>query len=566
MMPIKREKLLHILILLFVQVSLYLPFSTSTLISDDWALLNRNVFHGLNWFSIDQNRPFFGAYHKLIFSIFGMNTEAEALVHILMHILVVFSLYLLLCYLSKMPFFAFSIALIYSIYPADYSRMWLTMADTMPIWLMIFVYTGTLFAFSKNGKPAFLAFALLFFTIPLFLYESQLGLTCAICVVFSVVTPGISIKRRIGLLSPLFIAFMFAIWRIVIMPTLAINDFYFSTYVLNPFVLIRRVLRGWGVLFWGWSRLFAVAVGSDNKLVALWIFPVLFAFGSIGLWLARRKKDENLNSIKDQTHRLKKYGFYIGISAFLICAGFLPFSVIMSPNTDTFGSRTNMYAIPGGAILIISLFNLLGSYLLSSEKQVHRFVICAMIPLVLIGLATGWENQRQARIAWHKQIIIWNRLFDIAPDFEDDTAVYLVMPEYHQPKFLRRVPLLDGWETESAIQVLYNNQTLKGGIIFLKDQREPQIGRTILKQEGIGLSNQKQFIPYSKAVFVSFDSKSQRFAFISNLEQKIGLNFSPSDYHPELRVRFAPRPKSKDFRYLLGAPAIDDTNPLPYFR
>jgi hypothetical protein len=303
---------------------------------------------------------------------------------------------------------------------------------------------------------------------------------------------------------------------------------------------------------------------NNSKLFSLWIVPVLIIFGLLGYVLSPVERNVEMDLPVDKRRGFRRqYGMYALIGLLILCAGYIPYASIMPPNTDTLGSRTNMYAIPGASLLIVSVLNLIGLTLTGSEKRIRWLVLSCIFPLALVGLATGWEAQRQARLAWNEEGVLWNSLFKAAPDFKNGTTVYLVMPEFHQMRFLQRAALLDGWETENALQVLYNNPTINASIIFLDDQREPQFQRTIIGPEGIKFPGHSQFMPYSSAVFVFFDPKTNQLAVLTDVKRGMGLNFSPSDYHPDGDINPAPRPGIKQYRYLVTP---GDSNPVPRFR
>jgi hypothetical protein len=125
----------------------------------------------------------------------------------------------------------------------------------------------------------------------------------------------------------------------------------------------------------------------------------------------------------------------------------------------------------------------------------------------LLGIVTQAWVQHDVRSTWQEQKAIWRELFLAAPSLVDHTTVVLVLPGYEDRvgyQNWRRTPLLTHWEVTSALQVLYDNGTLSGDVIFpdISGRFEP-----VLTSEGI-IRYDGVITPYAQSVFYSYDSQT----------------------------------------------------------
>ncbi|MEZ4683730.1 MAG: hypothetical protein R2932_56925 [Caldilineaceae bacterium] len=144
-------------------------------------------------------------------------------------------------------------------------------------------------------------------------------------------------------------------------------------------------------------------------------------------------------------------------------------------------------------------------YFARRRTQITLLLLCTAVPFIIIGLVTQATVQYHNRVAWVEQQQIWQELFTLAPDFQDDTMVLLILPGYQDRvgfQSWRRTPLTASWELSSALRLLYNNFTLNGDVYFLDTDLliEPK-----LTVEGIYSGDTESATAYRQTVALLFD-------------------------------------------------------------
>ncbi|MBC7263577.1 MAG: hypothetical protein H5T64_04370 [Chloroflexi bacterium] len=157
------------------------------------------------------------------------------------------------------------------------------------------------------------------------------------------------------------------------------------------------------------------------------------------------------------------FGLFL-VGLFLLLLGYavlIPIAVSIS--IGGIASRVNSAATLGAALALSSLFKL-GSEIASSRRW-----LASLIFLVLmsgsIGLASAhhytiWQDYANA---WQIQKGIWRSMFTLAPSFADDS--YVLITGLPRPQGIMS-PLNAVWEVTAALRLLYDNQSLRGDVLW----------------------------------------------------------------------------------------------------
>ena len=129
--------------------------------------------------------------------------------------------------------------------------------------------------------------------------------------------------------------------------------------------------------------------------------------------------------------------------------------------------------------------------------------------------------QYNNKIAWQEQQSIWNELFLLAPDIQDDTFILFILPGFEdRTGFVnwKRTPLSASWEASSGIRLFYDNPTLTADVYFpdIDEPIEPE-----LTTVGVATQETGMLSPYTKVIAFEYDNISQTLS---------RLNEIPSEY------------------------------------
>ena len=124
---------------------------------------------------------------------------------------------------------ALAIGALFLVYPADFSRMWLTQIHGRLAMVFVLLYAHLLLIYRDTHRRWALYGALLALVCSLAVYEAQLGLAMAWCVLLLVASRKRSWKELMALASPLVVGAIFVLWRTVGYSMLGINDNYYPS-------------------------------------------------------------------------------------------------------------------------------------------------------------------------------------------------------------------------------------------------------------------------------------------------------------------------------------------------
>lgn len=554
---IRRHQILlaHLAILLAVSLVTFLIDYAPVLYGDDWGVIPYNdIFQHSVWFHFASRRPLEIFPAKIIAALYGLNIHAFYAANISFLYLSAVALYFLVRrFMRHTPGIALILALLYLLYPVDYTRMWLTMYLMHLILLLVFSYALLLHDFALRGRIVSWLGAVLLLIIPLFAYEAQLGMCIAWACGLAVFSRGIPFRRRMMTFAPLALGAIYGIWRMVGLRVIGIYDTYaVNRFDLNPVLLLQRFSGAVRVFTWSWvdpARQW-IRAGSTNRFIVL-LLVTMVGLGFLA-WLFEtiRCKDAQTWDRAEKLRAARELLFLAAVGLVFFIAGYIPIIAVYAPTLDLFQSRVNLFSIPGASIFLVSITALVSLIGVTSWRSLNWVVPVALLPLLVIGIRVQNQVQREAVTAWKEQVHIWQDLFVLAPNLADETQVIFVFPGYTHLRFAQRPPLQEIWMAHFGVEVLYNNPTLTGSIIFLDLNmgNEPE-----LAPDGI-LNTWAADPSYSKAVFVFYDPSTKEMRLIEDLRAEFNLSFSPAGYAPRSNILKSIPPGTGRYRYLLDAP------------
>ena len=346
--------------------------------------------------------------------------------------------------------------------------------------------------------------------LPLGIYEGQLGLAAAWVAILVTISLYKRDGRWLSLLIPFFLMGLFALWRTFGVQAIGVNDQYIDQIVTSPVELLSRILLGYKVtLLWGWSESIGEFVPwATNTVLALTLLAVLLAL-TIGLvWFLSGQaatEERVFEQRKDSVHTY----LTIAVSGILlIAAGYAPVILVFLPSLSGIGSRFNLFATIGGAVVTVAALLLMTQALTRSARQQRWLLVAAVFPFILLGIATQISVQYHNRLAWREQQDIWAQLFTLAPDIKEETMLLFVLSGFEdRTGFVnwRRTPLSASWEASSGLRLLYDNELLMADVYF-PDIDEPT--EPLLTADGVHVLEMDIVVPYEQIVIFTYESGS----------------------------------------------------------
>ncbi len=532
--------------------SIYVP----AISSDDWANLRVRVSNGdysINWFTA---RPLGLIPFGILNTIFGLHIVYYYVLLGLLYVIAAFQLYLIvLNFLPYKPITALSISAISMIYPALYTRTWLTFINYIIVLCLILLYCWLLIVYLKLGRLYVLISAILCLTISLFIVEAPLGLASAWCLLLFLIYRKVGWKRRLSaLLTPAIVILIYMIWR-VYFATQAGTGAYDTQGVIKPGQIPLNLILGLKVLIWAWTEPIRQALGLNKNVLPFVIIGIFILAWSLGTYLVLKWKDALKGEVSLSNQEIIHSAYTIlllfGIGIIFTFAGYIPFIFAIAPNLSGMLSRVNLFASLGASVVLVSLLGIGAMILKCNRRQAEIMTGIAAIPLIFLGIMTQIWVQRNVQIAWDEQKQIYNNLFNLAPNLAENTTVYFVLPGYEDRSGFanwKRLPLQGDWDSTGALQVLYGNSSLRGDVIYtnIETSVEPT-----LTANGVIHYYEGRITPYDHTIFVAFDGNPKHLRIITNLQTELSINWPTPTYKPFDLIENDP-PPDIDLRRLVA--------------
>ena len=549
----KREQTITISILLIISIISFLPANLLTspaITSDDWSLIVAPYAFGeLKPIDLTNHRPLDSSFYYVLTSIFGLRFEY----YYLLNVLIIFLSSVMVYTLTKRMFgqqtwLASLAALVYLVYPVDYTRTWVMMLYIRFWWLISLAAIWYLLDFVDSGNKWKLALALTGIIIPLGAYEGQFGVVAIAAFLIAAVSKDKPTSRRLVLIgSIIIIGIVFYLWRFHIQANITDIRYYSAgSFQFNPAVIIERYLQGFDIFLSRWAAPLKIKPGSSGVQILIWaLFYITICF-FITLLVFKSNTSPTTLLFKHRLPILKaQFVLFLTGGAFWV-AGYFPIIGLYNPSLNGHASRVNSFAIAGAALVLTAFVAILSTALARSIPQIWPFAAAIIAPFILAGIFIQMQVNVENQATWETQREIWNGTFETIPNIQDKKGIVIIIPGYEKSHTFSIYPFSTAWEIDSGAKVLYNNQDING-YFYYKDLQDQQFE---FKNNGVIPPGTERMIGYKRLIFVLYHPNDNRVELVQNLEETLSLPFSVNNYTPQENI-VPEQPSTADWRWLV---------------
>lgn len=526
-------KIIHLtywLIPIFIVTLTYLIdyryYSSPPIHSDDWSILSDQILNRFQIFNIYDRRPLIDVPYFILASLFKTNLFYHYFVNFIILFLTSCVFYLVIK--KSFPthtWLALPIALVFIIYPLDFTKTWLVHIHAHLVLLLDLLVIFLLLEYKQNGKSWKLILANVLFIISLLIYEAGLGIVLMVAFLM-LFDSGTSRVHKIRLITAtLFTGIFYILWRAYLQPVIFnLQDAYLDQFNTSIITIARRYIIGLIYVPYSWVRPLAQFLGP-SKFIVLGATGFTLIALTIGLLPRIIKSAKASVSFywADRVIVLKSLLMVFLIGFLTWAAGYFPAIGLKGPSLDGNSTRNNLFASAGASIMLVSSISLLVALKVKTYKEISRKTILLIIPFVILGVFFQLWSQNQRFISWEDQKFIWNRTIEIAPDLPDDSNVGIIIAGYDDLEYFQILPFTWRWDARNAIRLLYNNQTLEAFYYYL--------------DRDVGFLNQiPDEIDWSKTILVYVDPRNNSSHILSQPEKVLLLDDTTTGYNPELLI------------------------------
>ncbi len=537
----------HLAIVTILVINFMLRFFAFApmLFGDDWSqVIGQYIHQQLQWIDWGNRRPLLDAPLLILYNLFGLNVTAFYVVMYLLQAVAAVQLFAIIRrLLPERKSIALLTTALFLFHPADYSRIWLTMVGIWVVWVLVLIYAWCLLEYAEHGRKLHLFIGLVSLLLSLGIYEAQLGIAILWAILLFGLRKSASRQYNPVLLSPFLIGIVYGIWRMYGIGRIGVADIYVEQVQFSPSILLGRLFTGFKVLIWAWIEPFRRSFGGGPDFsftyFANWRYYLVIAGVILLGWMmvllvGRNRSAENALSKAARLREIRTAVVLCVIGGLFVVAGYLPIVAVFSPNLSGRFSRVNLFALPGASLVTVAVLHGVAVLLARYHKQINMLLVASVIPLLIVGMVTQVWIQHDARVAWQEQKEIWNQLFDLAPDLEDDTKVIFVLTGYEERVGFvnwQRTPLTSQWEVNRALQVLYGKQNVSADLFFRDLDSKVE-----LRPDGVASLGSGNLVPYASTIFLIYEGEPRVLRLVEDLQVELALDFHPMDYAPTIHI------------------------------
>jgi hypothetical protein len=515
-------------------------FSTPPLYMDDWVQVAQQIFCKLQLADWSNRRPFLLAPLAVLTPLLGIKLQY----YYLANFLVIFSSGILLYIIvrrafPRFPWLSLPVALVYLIYPVDYTRTWMTMLTYHFVFLTDLIILLLMMEYAKSGRRWQLLLAPPLFICSLGVTEGGLGIVTLGSILLACVTRNVPIRRRLGLLSVSLTAVVFVVWRTAVQQGLMhVRDNYYAQLDISIATLVSRYVVGFLVFIYGWIGPLFGSLGSTKYAIlaaaGVALTGVLLVFL---VWSIRRARSDDSFDWVDRK-RMVRYLLLVSLIGLLFwAAGFVPVIGLRQPCFAGGDTRDNLAAIAGASLALVAGLACLAALKAGSIDRVRILTRVGVIPLLVLGLFYQCWSQNERFKAWGEQRKLWNLMFETVPGLTDNSIVIIVTPGFSGARQFQIPPFSARWEAGGALKMLYNNPSLNATYYF---PDLPHQGANLLEDS----------VEWSQYVLVYYDPAKPSLEIVERPEERLALPYRFAGYSPDKRI-VAQSPQSQAYRWLV---------------
>lgn len=515
-------------------------FSSPPLRSDDWNwIVAPQIFNPLPLIDLSDRRPLISSLFALIGPIFGLKIYWYYLVNWLLLFLTGIVFYKVIeKAFPEHPWLPLSTALIFLIYPVNYARTWLIVANITLALLLALLVVLMMVLFSRSGKGTYLLLGNILFLVSLGIYEASFGNVLLAAVLLALFSREIPKKRRVLLSTFLLAGLGFFAWRTFIQPELiGVQDFYLSNVNLSISTVFSRYFQGGFLFLFNWFGPLFFAF-KDYKYIAFTSVVILLVLIFLA-FLPKLIKASRSNLKFHYAERIAQIKSLAGIAfvgLMFWVAGYIPIISVYQPTFYGDSSRVNYTSIPGAALALSAGMSSLITLIVKEKKQIHRILRIVLVICLFSGVILQIHSQNIRFHIWETKKTFWHDTFNLIPNIADDSIVVIVIPGFDTLQPFEMLPFIGDWEAASALQVLYNNPTLFAEYYY-RDIGHPD-----------------NWVPagsdYSRFLFLFFELETRSVRLIEDPASALSIPVEFAGYNPKQRIETY-TPEAGVYRFLV---------------
>jgi hypothetical protein len=481
---------------------------------DDFKVFAYRFFtNDLPWFIPGFVRPLSYATFRLETELFGMNLTAHMIFRVCMLIIEGLLFFIILEKLKIFPsLINFICSLLILLSPIDMSRMWLAVEPLRLIFVLIYIL-GLIIYVEKKSIVALVLSLVFGFTL-LLNYEAQLGLIILFPIFLFILQRFKENKSYYFLFLPLIPGIFYLLFR-GFGPLFGITDFH-SSQPITLIYLLRQIRNGLVCHFTGWI----LPVGRDENIRNLTIFTSILSL----LFYIFHVIQFGFEKFNKRT--IKRAFFLCGIGFLFWLAGYFPWIAYGIPSyMNWFSSRAHNFAVPGAVIVFIGIIDFLGSIVLVSNNRKQLIFAFLTLPFLVIGAMSQIAIQKETKILWNDYKVMWNGIFEVVPNLNDNTHVVLVISPYNpnlrygEREFITSASF--NTEVSLSLVMFYANDKLEGEFMY----KNFEVTDTPTLHEN-GIKNPPTYsgtYPYSEILFIEYDRETHKVSVVRDIEKEFGI-------------------------------------------
>ena len=196
--------------------------------------------------------------------------------------------------------------------------------------------------------------------------------------------------------------------------------------------------------------------------------------------------------------------------------------------------------------MVVALLAVIVSLISRKQGQINIMVLAGTIPLLFLGTMVQTQVQFDDGQSWEVQKQIWNQLFELAPDLEDDTHLVLILPENEEqtPSLNlngQRLPFAGAWDLGTGLKMLYGKTDLSGDLATKES----------FFAEGVKAYYSDTLTSYDQVLVLAYDGTPRRLRVIEDLAAENFVQTTVPEYQPYEHIINVPTTQIQ-FRWLVS--------------
>jgi hypothetical protein len=504
------------------------------LFNDDWCLMYMLNFDILEPVMVYERRPL----HWLLPWIFNQFLQLHLTVYALYitQVVILFAtagfIYLLLNkLLVNKAWFAFLAAVLWLVFPSDYTHLYITMLGIRLAFLLLVVTMLLSVDFMQTGNGYGGIFILASLVLSLLMYEGQLGLAAVWPAILVVLFRRyLSTRKIFGMGIYYFVIAVFVFWKLVLQPEM-FADAKLQSLTSNWVEILRRYIHALPTFIAGFR--FPYRDMSWFTFGNIVIIATLFLCAA-GVYLVSVRLDRSTGSYENPDKSIQTTIAIFLTGVLLWIAGYFPILLNYPPNIYGHLSRVNLFSIPGAVLVLLATMNTIFAGSGLSPKLSVRLTTAGALLLIVLGSLVQVQTQEAYNRSWAENAIFFQKLFTEVPDLKQGTQVILELSGYENSGTIYRPLFSSRWGAWCALRTLYNQADLAVSYSYDRISVPSFPGFNVLTTTmetdtitGIGQAD--------KLLVLDYDRQTHRLGIRNKLEN-LGEISTSENYAPEDRI------------------------------